>query len=356
MRFILLLALFASLGSSCNFDRSKYQSSGTAVTGKIGEILVICDQDVWDAGLKACLDTNLTRFIMPYFPDVVTFELLHKTPQHFTQGVKRYRNTMFINVDPDYKGKKGIIEKRIGVWATDQLVIDVTAKDFNQLIETCQTGMLAVHQEFDNFEWRRIMKYYAESANPYIDERVKKNFGIKLALPDGANLVTYRTNFFRIEFQTASRPIEFVGGGGGGGEDPGSISSGILIYQYDYRDSSQLAFNDLLQSRDTMLRYNVPYEFEGMYMGTQYAKMVYPEGNVWTNASKKVKGFEMRGMFVFTGLGKHGPGGCFWASHFVNPKTKKLICVSGYVEAPSTTSWTQPLREVQAIINSVEIL
>mgnify|MGYP000509762551 CR=1 FL=1 len=36
-------------------------------------------------------------------------------------------------------------------------------------------------------------------------------------------------------------------------------------------------------------------------------------------------------------------------------KTKKLICLSGYVDAPPTTSWTHPIREIQAILRSVEI-
>jgi Domain of unknown function (DUF4837) len=352
MKAVFLLFTLALLYSSCEFDRSKFKSSGIAVTGKVGEILVVCEQDIWDSGIKACLDSNLTQFIMPYFPDVATFELIHKTPKHFTQGIKRYRNTMFINVDPNFKEEKGKIEKRVGVWATDQLVIDITANSYEQLEDICKRGLKSVHKEFDDFEWKRIMKYYAETPNPTIEQKVKANFGIHFALPDGAKLVTTRDNFFRIEFPSASRPIEFIGSGG---EDNGAIFSGILVYQYDYTDSSQFELTNLLQARDTMLRYNVPYEYEGMYMGTQYKEMIYPEGTFCSNKSQSLTGFEMRGMFKFEGLGKHGPGGCFWAYHFVNPKTNKLVCVSGYVDAPSTTSWTQPLREVQAIWKSVEI-
>jgi hypothetical protein len=351
MRVVIVLFLAAFVLNSCDFKKKKFSTASVAVTGRIGEILVVCDQDIWESAVKSTLDTNLTQFIMPYFPDVTTFELIHKTPEHFTEGIKRYRNTMFINIDPKYKGDIGKIEKRIGVWASDQLVIDVTANSFDQLLETCKQGLKAVHQEFDVFEWKRILKYYAEAPNYYIDEKIKKNFGIKIALPDGAKLVTTRTNFFRIEFQSGARPIEFVGAGT---QDPGTIFSGILIYQYNFTDSSQFDLKNLLVDRDTMLRYNVPYEYEGMYMGTQYNDFVYPEMNKAKNAKGNINVFEMRGMFKFEGLGKHGPGGCFWAYHFVNPKTKKLICVSGYVDAPSTASWTQPLREVQAILKSIE--
>jgi hypothetical protein len=64
----------------------------------------------------------------------------------------------------------------------------------------------------------------------------------------------------------------------------------------------------------------------------------------------------MRGMFKFTGATKHGTGGAFWAYHFIHPTRKKVMCVSGYVDAPSMTSWTLPLREIQAILKSVEIV
>ena len=120
-----------------------------SVTGKVGEILVVCDKGIWESDIKTCLDTNLTQWIMPYFPDVATFELVHKTPSHFTQGVKRYRNTLFLNIVPKHTGDKGKIEKREDVWASGQLVVDITAKDFNQLEETCKYGLDEVHEEFD---------------------------------------------------------------------------------------------------------------------------------------------------------------------------------------------------------------
>ncbi len=349
---IAMLALFISL-TACEIDSNRYKSSGVAVTGKVGEILVVCDKDIWESEIKAILDSNLTQWIMPYFPDVATFELIHKTPQHFTQGVKRYRNTLFLSIDPKLTGENGKIEKRTGVWATDQLVVDVIGKDYNQLVQTCKLGLGSVHNEFDLMEWQRILKYYKSTPNISIEKQVAKNFGIRFALPDAAKLVTTRTNFFRIEFPSAARPIEFVGAGK---QDAGTIFSGLTVYQYDYSDSTQFELASLLQARDTMLKYNVPYSYEGMYMGTQYTKMVYPEGNFTTTQNGKLRVYEMRGMFVFKGVGKHGPGGCFWAYHFIQPKTKKLVCVSGYVDAPSTTSWTQPLREVQAILKSIEIL
>ncbi len=340
------LFIFGSL--SCDMKGSEL-----TVAGKIGEILIVTDKGVWESDLKECLDTNLTQWIMPYLPDVATFELIHKTPGHFSQGVKRYRNILFINIDSDYKGKKGSIVRRKDVWAKGQLVVDITAKDYTQLVKTCVAGLDEVHDAFDEIEWRRLIKNFKDTKTQTSRSKIKKNFGIDVVLPSNSKIVTSRDNFYRVEFPPSSRPIEFAGTGT---QDVGSIFSGLMIYQYDFIDSSQFSHEALLRARDTMLKHNVPHEIDGLFMGTQYDSSVYPEGNVIKNAKGTINGYEMRGLFMFTGRPIRSTGGAFWAYHFVNPETKKLICLSGYVDAPVTTSWTHPLREVQAIIRSVEFV
>lgn len=350
--FLIFLALLAL--SSCKDSPTvgKGGRPGQPVTGKVGEILVVCDNSIWESEIKAHLDTNLTRYIMPYWPDVATFTLIHKDESKFNQGVKRVRNVLFLTIDPLYQGTQASMHKQLDLYALDQMVVEITAKDQDQLLSFCKKGLKTVHSIFDDIEWRRIMNYYNTEPNQNVDKAIAKNFGIKLSLPTGTQIVSKRPNFYRIEFPLQNRPLEFSGTNSG---ESGAIFSGIMIYQYPYRDSSQFFLENLLQARDTMLKYNAPHEFEGMYMGTQYHELVYPEGSFMESFDGKVSGYEMRGMYQFVGRGKHGTGGAFWAYHFVNPKTDKLVCVSGYLDAPPTTSWTHFLREIQAVLKSVEI-
>jgi len=354
MKIISILVLItALLFTFTKCESGRELSTGMSVTGKVGEILVVCETDIWNSKISDALDSGLVQYILPYLPDVPTFQLTHRTPKHFTEGIKRFRNTLFLQIDPKYIGEKGKIEKRVDVWAKGQVVIDITAKDYDQLLETCKNGLPNVHKEFDDISWRRIMNNFSTSRNIQLKKQIADNFGIKLVLPTHSKLVTEQKNFYRIEFPAASRPIEFMGNGGS--EDAGSIFSGIMIYQYDYTDSSDFAFDPFLAARDTMLKYNVPSEVEGMYMGTQYNEVIYPEGNN-IETIYGLKGYEMRGMFMFKGKPKHSTGGAFWAFHFIHPERKKITTVSGYVDAPITTTWTHPLREVQAILRSVELV
>lgn len=343
------LTLVLAFTSACNY---KATDGFRPVTGKVGDILVVADQSVWDSDIKTCLDTNLTQFIMPYFPDVATFELIHKTPSHFEQGVKSYRNILFLKLDPNFKGDKGKIVQHKDVWAKGQVVIDITAKDYAMLEATCKYGLDEVHGIFDEASWRRLIKHFDTYDNRGLRKEIKDHFGLDIVLPGNSTIVTRKKNFYRIEFPPASRPIEFEGANS---EDIGAMFSGMMIYQYDFVDSSQFQMGQLLRDRDTILSHYVPHEIEGLYMGTQYEKIVFPEGNVAYSADGKVKGYEIRGMFKFTGKPIHSTGGAFWEFHFKHPTRNKMICLSGYLDAPPTTSWTHPIRELEAIIRSVVI-
>lgn len=352
--FFLLLFTFSACEDSPTFKNRSHRL-GQSVVGDIGDLVVVCDDALWNSDLKAYLDTNLTQFIMPYYPDVPTFMLIHKTPKHFDKGIKRYRSILFIKIDPNIKkGQKVLVEKRKDIWAIDQLVVDITAKTTEDLVNFCKKGGLqSVHAELDDMEWRRITNYFQESNNDKINKALAKTFGIKLAMPNGSILVNERPNFIRVEFPIANRPIEFSNAGS---QDRGTVLSGIMIYQYDYSDSSQFSFDKLIAARDTMLKYNAPYEVDGMYMGTQFADLVYPEIDPTSNFNNTIKGIEMRGMFVYVGQPIYAPGGAFWSFSMIQPKRKKVVCISGYLDAPATTSWTHQLREIQAVFKSVEFV
>jgi hypothetical protein len=168
-----LIGLFVLLSiSSCDVKNL----SGLNVTGKVGEILVVCDDSIWASPVKAELDTALTQFIMPYFPDVPTFELVHRNMKSFDGAIKRHRNVLFLNLDNTHKESRPIIKSRNDVWANRQLVIEVTAKNLQQLYTLCMDGLPEVHAQFDRAEWNRIRKYFGEKQSTNINERNPAKF------------------------------------------------------------------------------------------------------------------------------------------------------------------------------------
>ncbi len=353
MRVVVFLISLFFLAQLISCTEGYLKSSKIYVTGKVGEILVVCDDDLWDSQIRPVLDSGLTRFILPYFPDVTTFELKHRSKKTFSGPIKRHRNILFIDVNSKYKARDGSVRYQEDVWANGQTVVRIKSKDKEELLRVFKVNMDDIHRQFDFRSWSRIRKYFSEQQDQAINKKIANNFKIHIDLPNGSRIVSKRNNFFRIELPDASRPIEFVGSGQ---QDVGTIFSGVMIYQYPYKDSSQFNFTNLMRARDTMLRYNVPHETLGLYMGTQYNEFVFPEYSRDVNFNGSLNGIEIRGMFVFKGRYRHATGGAFWSFHFMHPKTKKTVCISGYVDAPSTTSWTHALREIQAVWKSVKLL
>lgn len=349
---IFTLSILVVLGVSSCGETIETGPSRVNPTGKVGDIIVVCDNDIWESPVKPIMDSMLTQFITPYFPDLVTFELLQRTEKRFTGGIKQHRNIIFLNIDPNFSDKNGKIEQRDDVWANDQLVFDITAKDINQLMETCERGLGTVHSILDRKSWERLSDRNARKKGRATENRIEEKFGIDIDLPEGSRIVSSKPNFVRIELPPMQRPISFVGSHS---EDAGAIFNGIIIYQYRNVDSTLLQPKNLLKLRDTILKRFVPHETNGLYMGTQYTEFLYPEASAVTNHDGSINGTEMRGMFQFLGTNKFGTGGAFMDFSFVNPKTNKIVCVGGYVDAPPTTSWTHPIREIQAVIKSTEI-
>jgi len=67
MKYSLFLLLAGLSLISCETVTKKYGAQGLMVTGKTGEILVVCDKSLWDSEIHELLDSNLTQFIMPYY-------------------------------------------------------------------------------------------------------------------------------------------------------------------------------------------------------------------------------------------------------------------------------------------------
>lgn len=349
---LFVLAIITLFGMSSCGETFETTPARINPTGKVGDIVVVCNNDIWESPVKPIMDSMLTQFIMPYFPDVATFELLQRPEKRFTGGIKQHRNIIFLNIDPKFSGDLGKIERRDDVWANDQVVIDITAKDLNQLMETCEKGLDDVHAILDRKSWERLYDRNTRKKGRTLEKKIADKFGIDINLPEGSKIVSSKNNFVRIELPPMSRPISFVGTHS---EDAGAIFNGIIIYQYRHDDSTQLEPAKLLKTRDTILKHFVPHETEGLYMGTQYTDFLYPEASHEKNHDGTIEGIEMRGMFRFLGTNKFGTGGAFMDFSFINPKTDKIVCVGGYVDAPPTTSWTHPIREIQAVIKSTEI-
>jgi hypothetical protein len=327
------------------------QPSPSLSNGPVGQITVVCDNNLWTESLQVGLDSTLCPFLSPYVPDVIEFKLLQRNVQKFNAGNKQMRNVLHIVMDGAHGNKPVIIKSDGERYATNQTFIKVTCGNEAQLKEAIATRFKTeVYPLFAHDDWKRLYVANHRVNHKETQKNISTAFGINVDFPEGSSLVSYNDNFYRIEFQTESKGMETGGSRGITSYE----QSGIMIYQYDAVGDSCMQMSSLMSSRDTMLKYNVPHEIEGVYMATQYSKRVAPEMFDFSNYNQSLSGKEIRGMYKFIDESNQPyTGGAFWEFHFLHPTRKKVVCVSGYLDAPSSVSWVFQLRRIQSVLKSV---
>lgn len=331
---------------------AKEPKSTFPAVGKVGQIRVIIEDKLFTEEIEYNLDSIFGIYFDPfYYPPQIKFEIAQINNAEFKRSNKRFRNLIFLKLDKKVeKGKPSIVLKE-AQYAATQLSLYIIAYDLEDLTKATAELTPSFVASFDKMAWQREYIRNQQSSNKVLNKKVKEKYGIDITFPNQAGIVSKKGDFMRIALPDESRPMELTGGNYQTSRT-NFTQYGLMIWEYDFIDSTQLSHATLLTSRDTILKYNAPHEYEGVYMGTQYHPAIIPV--IKTLKLNNVQGYELTGLFKFTGE-QEPSGGLFWSFTFKHPKRDKIITLSSYVDGPPTTSMVPYLRRVQAILYSVKI-
>ncbi|SFT86298.1 protein of unknown function [Lishizhenia tianjinensis] len=338
-------------GKTTISENQGYTQSTFPVVGKVGLMAVVCPDELWTPRVEKALDSVFGEYFRPFYPPQKRFEAYHLTPEEFEKRNKRVRNLMVLSLDPKVEAGKPEIDLKESYYAATQMATYISANNVKDIEAACENQLWNIAHRYDKMAWRREVIRNQREPGKMVEQRVAEKFGIHLDLPKNASVAGELKNFMRIAFPDESRPMDLAGG---------SYQTtrtnfnqyGIMVWQYSFTDSSLLEYQTMLNSRDTILKYNVPHEYEGVYMGTQYHPAVIPIRKQLT--LNTIEGYELTGLFKFTGA-MEPSGGMFWSFTFRHPKTNKVVTVSGFVDVIPTTSAVPYIRRVQAIIYSLRL-
>ncbi|MDX1651151.1 MAG: DUF4837 family protein [Brumimicrobium sp.] len=371
MKYLLiLLTVFFAL-MACKTDNSKKikndnnanlkpDSSGVVqgnsmaqYTGKPGQLVLVAENTVLTEEIMTLLDSVFGEYIRPYYPPEKKFEIFTRSPEQFESGSHHLRNLMFLEINNEIpKGDPRMILKK-DYFARTQLIAEFKANNINDLYALMMVKLPELYELFDKQEWKREYLRHKSEKNNVAKELLRKQFGIELDLPRSVRYESRDSKFAHILFPDRSRQMELEAGGAYLSSKANFIQSGIMVWQFDFKDSSQLNPAYLMQARDTILKYYAKHEIDGVYMGTQDHPAVLPIHNRIQIGD--AQGYEFRGLYKFTGR-LEPSGGKFWSFHFLHPTRKKVIAVSGYLDAPPTMSASYDLRKIQAVLYSLKII
>lgn len=331
-----------------------YGSSQSSYTGKAGQLVVVAENTVFTDEIQELLDTTFGRLIEPFrYPPLPKFEIINLTPNRFKEAHLRLRNVLILGFsDAVEEGKPEMLIKR-DYHAKKQLITEIIAANINDLRDKLILEADALTRLYDELEWKREYVRLKQENNTVIKSRLREDFGIEIEVPKKARYeINKKGNFAKIMFPDRSRQMDLKAGGSEHGSKASFIYTGIMIWEIPYNKEDQFQPEFLLKARDTMLKYNALHEIPGVYMGTQDHPAILPTHTYMQVGS--VQGYEFRGLFKFTGR-LEPSGGKFWSFHFIHPKRKTIIALSGYLDAPPTMNPAFDLRRIQASIYSLTI-
>lgn len=297
------------------------------VSGKAGEVMVVIERAEWEADLGVAIREALamdTPYLAQREP---LFTLSNVTPGNFGSMFKVHRNLLLVNINPQ-NVTNGVIYKN-NVWAQPQAVVQLSAADPAQALALFKESAGNIAEFFEQCERDRIIanaKLYEEHA---LREPVEKVTGGILHFPSG-----YRCRKFTDDFVWIADEKQYV-------------QQYVMVYRYPVPSRGEVfSMENIINTRNAVMRDNVPGMFEGSYMTTSTAQEP-------TARSLRFKGrdfMETRGFWEVQGDFMGGP---FVSHSFYSPDGKDIIVLEAFVYAPRYDK-RQYLRQVEALLYSFE--
>lgn len=327
--FILSFVVF--ILSSCGEGKVYKPNS----TGMPGEVIVIAEDEYWRGPVGDTLSYYLEQVQMGLPQQEPIFSLGQYNHNDFSKVIKSHRNIILFEIDSD--NEKFRVEYLKDVWAKDQVVIKIVARNEEQAIDLFKKDAASVIEVLNTTEYDRIVALYSSKEQTAIKEELKKDLQLEVTVPDDYKMAENRKTFIWLK----SDKVKYVSG------EAHDINQGVFIYTYPYVDDSTFTLEYLLKVRDSVCKANVPGPSEGSYMSTERDSAYYP---VWKESTLNGKyAFEIRGLYRTEGDAYGGP---FISITTFDEPRGRIVTVEGYVFAPKFGK-REYIREMAAICYSL---
>jgi len=296
------------------------------VSGSAYEAIVVMPKYQWDGNLGEKI-RELYSYPISYFPDSEPILTLVPIPGDAFGGVfQSYRTIIFVNISPDYKKPKILLQK--DTWAKPQIIFEFQAADEASMIRLLEDNQQNIMNRILAAERERTTDHFKKYFDNSIRTQLLKNHQLTLDVPKGYAIDVDSGQFVWIEQERGNNMLD------------------LLIYYYPFHDTTQLTKEALLKKRNEILKRNVPGKDPGSYMTTE--KIVDP---VYEKVTVEGRQFtQLSGLWT---IEKGFMGGPFVNITTVDSAHHRIVTVDGFVFAPNQKkrNWLFQLQSIAYTIS-----
>lgn len=323
------LIIFLPALISCKDNGKKAISSSS---GKTAEVLVVTDNNLMWGGMfgEAVEGYFSSEYQVLNQPEPI-FEVAHIPQDNFTgtRMFKTHHNLLLAIVNPE--AEKPVMELQEDMWAAPQMVVRLTAPDEGSLTDLFDERKELIADFFRESDCNKLGKTFKDFRDREILTYLEENFNLRMNVPSGFFIAKKYAGFGWIRKET------------------NNIGQGLIIYTYDYTDTSAFNPKRIVSYRNTITEEYIPGPSEGSYMVVS-EEYIRPTSKVID--FKGMYAVETRGIWK---VENDFMGGPFVNYTFVDEIRNKVIALDGYVYAPNTPK-RDLLIQMEAIIRSLELI
>ncbi len=330
-RYILmpiLLVIFSEfLLSSCS-ERPEDNTKPHSI-GNTSEIMVVVqNESQWENQIGKAIRNYFGAYQYGLPQAEPIYKLSHVKASSFNNLFQKYRNILIIDIDKNAKISK-VIKSR-DYWAHPQRIFKIISPSTADFVKIFNKNAPMMMQKFNETERARILSILRPENDLKIIEKVIKQFGLKMVVPQGFYVAKIQPGFMWIRKQAIS------------------YNQGLMFFSVPYKDTLQFSLNSIMARTDEYLKKYIPGPTEGSYMTTDH-KFVLPKADVVIDFPLGYT-VEIRGLWRV----EHDfMGGPFVSYTFVDKRKNEIVTIFGYVYQPSKNK-RDLLLQVESLIYSAK--
>ena len=308
--------------NSCDDTKKKMALRSS---GKTAELIVVTNnQTQWEENIGDSIRAFYQQEfnILPQ-PEPI-FNLANVPMATFIDSkmFRTHHNVLIVDIKKD--AIKTEMEARKDYWSSPQRVVKIVApsrKAFLEFFEEKKEIILGIQMQSERERMYSLFKAFRDLA---LREEIHKAYKLTLEMPEGFYIAKKFSNFVWMRKETKNN------------------SQGIMIYSYDFTDTSAFDPTRIISYRDSLTKEFVPGPTEGSYMAIS-KKFIQPQFKEINFLGKYA--IETRGLWK---VENDFMGGPFVSYTFVDEKRNRVITLDGYVYAPNA-----PKRDLMIQLESI---
>lgn len=328
MKKLITLIATTIMVAACSGD-GKTSLLLPASSGLPYEVLVVCDETLWNApagrALYDVLDTDI-----PALPQSErSFRISQTAPTAFSRLLKSFRNVIEVKIDKTQYTQTKFKFTR-DKYAQPQMIMTIQSPSTDDFEEYVTKNAQVIIDFFTSTEMNRELRDLKKNHNEQFIDSARSKFGCEMFIP--RNIRGLKSGK---DFLWAS--------------DISSHNSSIqnfVLYSYPYTSTDNFSRENFLQKRDSIMKVNIPGNRPDRYMATDTMFV-----DVYDTE------YRQRYMQVARGLWQMENdmmGGPFVSHQMVDEKNGRVIVAEAFIYAPNKKKGDL-MRKLEAALFSLKL-